>query len=189
MPIITQINDLLGGPTGTPAALMGGTSSGYSALSQSASFLALRAEIYSTTAQTPLEGLMKRHVRLTHPGIDDEVVERLFVKNRLILDKDRTELAKIVAILTGAKVFTPSEIRAIWGVDPLTMAQSEELLKWIKDTNTKQSPGTSGDSILADKLETDTNNQNSGSQSPAQRTRNESARGQRIGTNKGRGTV
>jgi len=56
----------------------------------------------------------------------------------LILDRDRTELAKMVAVLTAAKVFTPNEIRAIWGLDPMTEQQSEDIIEWIKNTTVKQ---------------------------------------------------
>jgi len=44
--LIDQINTSIGGPTGTPAALMGGESKGFTSLVHSSSFLALRAETH-----------------------------------------------------------------------------------------------------------------------------------------------
>jgi len=140
LPIIDQINGLLGGPSGTPSALLGGDTKGYTSLNKSTSFLALRAEIYSNVIQNKLEDLMKRHINIVRPGIPDEVVNRLYIKNRLILDSDRTELAKIVSILTTAKVFTPAEVRSIWGLDPLTEKQAQDLSEWL--TSQKSISGT-----------------------------------------------
>lgn len=185
MPIITQINDLLGGPTGTPAALMGGETAGFSALNQSASFLALRAEIYASTIQLKLEELMRRHIRITHPNISEDIVNRIHIKNRLILDRDRSELSKIVAILTGSKVFTPSEIRAIWGLDPMTMKQSQELLEWIKVTDNKP-VGSSTEKQTANAASRKSSSPTGDRQTPGQRERNEQTQGDRAGQNRGR---
>lgn len=138
MPIIDQINGYIGGPTGTPAGLMGGESKGFTSLVHSASFLALRAEIYSGVIQRKMEDLVRRHISIARPGIRKEVRDRIIIQNRLILDRDRTELAKMVAVLTAAKVFTPNEIRAIWGLDPMTEQQSEDIIEWIKNTTVKQ---------------------------------------------------
>ena len=93
----------------------------------------MRADVYATRIMTSLEGLLKRHVRMVRPGISDEIVDRLFIKNRLILDRDRTELAKIIAVLNETNVFTPTEIRNIWGLDPLTEQQANEIALSIRN--------------------------------------------------------
>jgi len=152
MPIIDQINQLLGGPTGTPAALMGGESKGFTSLVQSTSFLALRAEIYAEVIQRPLTELMKRHVKLSRPGIRASVVDRLFIKNRLILDRDRTELAKMIAVLTASKAFTMDEIRAIWGLDPATEKQVEEIIEWLQSTASPSGFGATSGAQASDDL-------------------------------------
>lgn len=180
-PIIEQINALLGGPTGTPAALMGGESKGFTSLVQSTSFLALRAEIYAEVIQRKLEGLMKRHVKLARPGIRTSVVDRLYIKNRLILDRDRTELAKIIAVLVASKAFTMDEIRMIWGLDPATEKQVKEIIKWFKSTAPAQQrpqQGTSGaqasDDLLKRKQSTSAT---AGQESPGKRSRDLNQRG------------
>jgi|GEM_PF-4334076 len=179
LPIIDQINSLLGGPSGTPSALMGGESKGFTSLVHASSFLALRAEIYASVIQKKLEELMKRHIRIVRPGIDDAVVNRLFIKNRLILDRDRTELAKIISVLVGAKVFTPSEIRAIWGLDPLTEHQFEELIDWLDNTQSKGF-GNSPRSVSDDLLGRDQASPTGGMQTQGKREREINSRGDRI---------
>ena len=121
---------------------------------------------------------MRRHVGITHPGIGDDVIDRIFIKNRLILDKDRAELAKIVAILVGAKVFTPDEIRSIWGLDPMTEKQANALLEWIKDTNPK---GASPDKVLSTENNRNTDSPTGDQESPKQRDHNSLTRGERLG--------
>ena len=101
----------------------------------SSSFTAMRADVYAQRIMASLEELMKRHVRMVRPGISDEIVNRLYIKNRLILDRDRTELAKIIAVLNETNVFTPTEIRNIWGLDPMTEQQAKEIQEQLKATN------------------------------------------------------
>ena len=132
--IIDQINSLISTPTGTPGALVGGESKGFTSLLHSSSFTAMRADVYAQRIMSSLEELMKRHVRMVRPGISDEIVNRLYIKNRLILDRDRTELAKIIAVLNETNVFTPTEIRNIWGLDPLTEQQAKEISEQLKAT-------------------------------------------------------
>jgi len=172
-PIIDQINNLLGGPTGTPAALMGGESKGFTSLVQSTSFLALRAEIYAEKIQRKLTEVMKRHVKLARPGIRAAVVDRLYIKNRLILDRDRTELAKIIAVLVESKAFTMDEIRRIWGLDPATDAQVAEIRKWLKMINPVQkTTGTTGKQAADDLLKQKQNTApTAGQESPGKRSR------------------
>jgi len=189
-PIINQINELIGGPTGTPPNLMGAGSGGggFTSLNQASSFLALRAEIYLDTIKQEYEALVRRHVQMIEPGIKEEVVERLVLKTRLILDKDRTELAKIAATMQVTKSFTTSEIRAVMGKDPLTEEQEEDLKTWIEDT---QNPGAgvadqSGQTnkdiaagLKGEKQDSPTSDQ----QSQGQKDRNNNTRGDRRGGN------
>jgi hypothetical protein len=183
--ILDQINQLIGGPTGTPPNLMGSGESGggFTSLNQASSFLALRAEIYLDTIKEKYETLLKRHVSMVEPGINEEIVERLELKTRLILDKDRTELAKIVATLSTTKSFTVSELREVMGKDPLTEDQEEELKKWIEDT---QNPGAgeegnSADDVAASLTDEEADSPTSDQESPGQRDRNSNTIGDGIG--------
>jgi hypothetical protein len=124
---LDQINQLIGGPTGTPSALMGGESKGFTSVIHSSSFLAMRAEIYATVIQKKLEELIKRHVGIVRPGIRKKTVDRLYIKNRLILDRDRAELAKIIAVLAPTNVLTTNDLRRVWGLDPLTDEEMKQI--------------------------------------------------------------
>lgn len=183
--IIDQINSLIGGPTGTPPNLLGSGESGggFTSLNQASSFLALRAEIYLDGIKQRYEQLAKRHVMMVEPGIKEEIIERLTLKTRLILDKDRTELAKIVATLNTTKAFTNSEQREIMGYDPLTDEQEADLKEWVKET---QNPGageggmtdeTEAAKLLSEKQDSGTGDQ----ESAEQRNRNTNTRGDRRG--------
>jgi len=177
-PIIDQINGLINGPTGTPSALMGGESKGFTSLVHASSFLALRAEVYAGVIQEPMEKLIKRHVTLQRPGIRSEVVDRLYIKNRLILDRDRAELAKIVAVLTESKAFTMDEVRAIWGLDPATEEQVEAIKTWLEVTNPAPEPfGGDGNRETPGRVSQDI--QNRGENSEGLATRGMESQGQR----------
>ena len=165
-PIISQINTLIGGPFGTPGELLGGTDTGgATSLAQSSTFFALRAEMYLDPIREAFEILVRRHINMVEPGIDQKVVDRVVLKTRLILDKDRIELAQMISVLAGAKALTVTELREIWGLDPMTDEQELALTDWITTT---QNPGagdpnsdpTSPDEALADangKKNTDNN--------------------------------
>jgi hypothetical protein len=187
-PIIDQINALIGGPSGAPPALLGGSgeTGGFTSLVHASSFIAMRAEVYLDGIREMIEKLVRRHINMIEPSIKQEIVDRVILKTRLILDRDRAELAKIIAVLAGARAFTTSEIRAIWGLDPMTEEQEEALKEWIAST---QNPGAglegekSPDRAEADLLERGTGegSRTGDQQSPAQRDRNELTRGDRAG--------
>ncbi len=90
----------------------------------------------------------------------------------------------MVAILVGAKIFTPAEIRAIWGLDPATEKQAEEILKWLKATGEASGAGMSAERVLANENEkgggTGEGEKTADQQSQGQRDRNEFARGDRL---------
>lgn len=182
-PIINQINTLIGGPTGTPPDLLGGggDTAGFTSLVHASSFLAMRAEIYLDTIKDKIEELVRRHINMIEPGINQEIVDRIQLKTRLILDRDRTELAKIISVLSGSKSFTTTEIRSIWGLDALTEDQEQDLIDWVTKT---QNPGAgvrTPDQAAADINDQDVTSQNPSrdQESQGQRDRNLITRGDR----------
>jgi hypothetical protein len=182
--IIDQINQLIGGPTGTPPNLLGSGESGggFTSLNQASSFLALRAEIYLDVIKQKYEDLVKRHVSIIEPTIKEEVVDRITLKTRLILDKDRTELAKIASVLSTTKSFTTSEIREIFGKDPMTEKQEEELKEWIEDTqNPGAGEGRTAEETAAEVEGTNPDSPTGDQESQGQRDRNQITVGDRRG--------
>jgi len=176
--IIDQLNSLISTPAGVPGALVGGESKGFTSLLQSSSFTALRAEIYADVITEALTDLMKRHVSIVRPGIREEVVDRLYIRNKLILDRDKSENAKIIATLVGTNMFTIDEIRAIWGLDPMTEKQAMSHLEWITAVGKSgKSPAEVTDDALDENIDSPTGDQ----QSQRQRDRNRTQIGERTG--------
>ncbi len=116
------------------------------------------------------------------PGIRQDVLDRIKIRTRLILDRDRTELSKIVSILVTAKAFTVDEIREIWGIDPLTEDQADDLVDWIKETNTGGGFGAmTPEEVAADENNSNPESPTGNQESAEQRRRNQNQRGERRG--------
>ncbi len=133
---LDQINSLIGSPMGAPGGLVGGDTKGFTSIVHASSFLAMRAEIYAAPIQLAFEDLIKRHVGIVRPGIRKSVVDRLYIKNRLILDRDRAELAKMISVLAPTGTMTINDMRKIWGLD----AATKEEMKMIKEFMKMKSP-------------------------------------------------
>lgn len=176
--IISQINTLINAPTGIPDALAGGGTKGFTSLQYSSTFSAMRAEVFANRITKALESLIRRHVTIMHPGIPKDIINRLYIRSRLILDRDRAELAKIVSTLAGVNGFTITELREIWGLDPLTSDQQAELLKWLEETG-GASPLNSPEQSSDDLEGNDTKSPTHGMETPGQRKRNINQRGDR----------
>jgi len=162
---------------------MGGESKGFTSVIHASSFLALRAEIYAGVIQNKIEKLMKRHVGIARPGIRATVVDRLYIKNRLILDKDRAELARMLSVMADTDAFTMDELRAVWGLDPATEDQLNSIIKWKKRLAKAESSGApkpfgGGVSETAeDLLRKKSDSPTGGQESAGQRKNNQNQRG------------
>jgi len=156
---------------------MGGESKGFTSLVHATSFLALRAEVYANVIQDKLEALIKRHIKLARPGIRSEIVDRVYIKNRLILDRDRAEIAKIIAVLTESGAFTMDEVREIWGFDPATDDQKEDIKEWLESKNPVQEAFGNEARDTTGRVSQDV--QNRGQNSEGLATRGNEAQGQR----------
>jgi len=163
---LEQIQQLIGGPTGTPSALMGGEGKGFTSLIQATSFLGLRAEAYAKPIQSKMERLIRMHIALSRPGIRKSVRDRITIKNRLILDRDRTELAKMIAVINETGFFTADEIRHIWGLGPLTTKQKRQITAQLKAKQPNQ--GDQGENLARQNPQSRT----AGQESPGARNNN-----------------
>lgn len=132
--MIDQIDTKISSVIGVPNALLGGESKGFTSLVHSATFLALRIEIYGDRPADALEDLMKEHCQLVHPSFEKELIDKVYIKRQLILDRDLLERAKVMATSSGTKALTLNELREFLGKDPLTKEQMEDHLKWLEDS-------------------------------------------------------
>lgn len=186
---IDQIDTKMSSITGMPEALSGGETAGFTSLEFSATFVTIRAEEMADTVKEGLERVMYKHLKAVHPSVDANTIKRVKIQTRLILDRDLTERAKIITILTGTKNFTPSEIRKIFGFEALTDVQQQEILDWEEQLNeivvrANETAGTGGKSpndtasdVAAEKKGAPTGNQ----QSKGKRLRDQNAQGERAG--------
>jgi len=147
--VINQIDGKISSLTGTPEALSGGETMGFSSIEFSGTFVSLRAEEMAEVCADGLERLMWKHIKAIHPAFKIADIKRVKIKTQLILDRDLTERAKVVNILTGSKIFTPTEIRDVFGKEALTDSEQEEINEWIKQT-ASLAPGKSQEDTAAD---------------------------------------
>jgi len=58
----------------------------------------------------------------------------------------------MIAVLTASKAFTMDEIRAIWGLDPATEKQVEEIIEWLQSTASPSGFGATSGAQASDDL-------------------------------------
>lgn len=131
--IINQLDQKISALTGIPEALSGGETGGFSSIEFSGTFVSMRAEETAELIGKSLNRVIWKHIKAIHPSFDIKDIKRVKTKHRLILDRDLTERAKVISILTGTKVFTPTEIREIFGKEAMTTAQEEEIQEYLQN--------------------------------------------------------
>lgn len=182
---IDQIDGKVSSLTGMPEALSGGETKGFTSLEFSATFVSMRAEEMARIISEGIERVLYKHLKSVHPSVKAEKIKRVKLKTQLILDRDLTERAKIITIMTGTKAFTPTEIRKIFGKEALTDIQQQEILDWEKQLNEiSKEEGTSGKGVndTSEKVAREIKgNPTKGQQSKAKRLRDNNAQGERAG--------
>jgi hypothetical protein len=128
--ILRQIEEAIARPFGIPASLMGKRGGGYTAEFLGSGFAVTRAEVITQKICNRLEELLRKHL-LAEFGFKEgsegyDIVQRIFIRQKLILERDKSEIMRRIAIMYEGP-FTPSEIRAEVGYDPLTPEQVEEI--------------------------------------------------------------
>jgi len=119
--LVQQQNLSICAATGVPmSALVGSLRGSYASELIVSSFATLRARNIAEKIKEILEDLLRE--QLADRFRD---AHKLFIKLQLILDKDRAELAREIALLAGTNCFTKTELRQLWGLPPLE--EEEEL--------------------------------------------------------------
>lgn len=180
--MLDQIDSKLSSQTGTPSALVGGDSKGFTSLIQSTSFLSMRAEVYTIKITKTWEKILRQHLTILHPGIGKDVIDRVYLKTKLILERDRNELAQIVSILAGTKAFTTSDLREVMGKEPLTQKEKDSIKEWVEDTNPKSDNVSSSKSVTDDAKKKKTDSATTGQESAQKRDNDRNSTGENAGT-------
>jgi len=100
----------------------------YAAAYLSTSFGLMRAEVIAEKAKESLEKLVRIHLKIKLQGkVSDDVLQRIQIATRLILERDRSELARQLALYDSTDAFTDDEIREMAGKGPLTTEQRKQI--------------------------------------------------------------
>jgi len=143
---IAQINDAISNAMGLPPV---SRNTSYASALMSGSFAILQALSVADIIKTQLEGVLRKSIQVKFGRRYDEVLNNLNIRLRLILEKDKTEIMRQVAIMRQSRCFTRTEIRAEWGLPSLSEDQKAEIDEMEPVDNT--APGTSSieDTIIA----------------------------------------
>lgn len=103
----------------------------------SGSFAVLQALSIAKIAAKGLENVLRRSLEVQFgPRFDERDRRKVKIRLRLILEKDRSEVMRQIAIMVDANnvmpTFTPTEIREEWGKEALTESQLEEIVNAMK---------------------------------------------------------
>lgn len=102
----------------------------YASALMSGSFAIMASESIANIIALELEDVMRRSIRIKYgPRFKESDLKKVKIRTRLILAKDKTEIMRQIAIMVDSGVFTPSEIRAEWGKEPLTLDQIAEIAR------------------------------------------------------------
>lgn len=147
---INQIDGKIAALTGTPEALSGGQQMGFSSIEFSGTFVSIRCEEMAELIADGLNRVIWKHLKAVHPSSKIADIKRVKIKTRLILDRDLSERAKVMSMMAGTKVFTPTEIREVFGKEALTNIEQEEIDGFLQSQIQLQAVGKSIGEVTAE---------------------------------------
>jgi len=178
--MINQIDTKISSLTGTPEALSGGEQMGFSSIEFSGTFVSIRAEEMAETIARALDRVVWKHLVAVHPSVKIADIKRVHIKTRLILDRDMSERAKVISVLGDTKIFTPTELRELFGKEALTTKEQEEIDDFLQSQIEMQVVATNINEVKGDgtattkgNLQKETGNNPTGNQQSKQKRINE----------------
>lgn len=135
-PLLQQMNSSIIAATGVPSVALGGGERSFATAYESSSYALMRAEAIAEKIGEGLLELIKMHFAKKYMARVPEDVEKLDIKLSIIMSKDKEELTRQASLMKETGVFTPNEIRAHLGFEPLTDEQKEEIKEMIESTST-----------------------------------------------------
>ena len=130
---VAQINESLSNCLGlTPVVRQ----QSFAAALMSGSFAVLQAVSLAEIARRGLEAVLRRSLEVQYgPRFKERDRRKIKIRQRLILEKDRSEVMRQIAIMIDANTvmptFTPTEIRREWGYEPLTPDEVDEIIDYM----------------------------------------------------------
>lgn len=131
---IAQINDSISNCLGLSPVTR---QQSFAGALMSGSFAVLMALSISKIAAKGLEKVIRKSLAVQFgPRFTERDLRKVKVRLRLILEKDRSEVMRQIAIMVDANrmmpTFTPTEIREEWGKEALTESQFNEIVRYMQ---------------------------------------------------------
>lgn len=103
----------------------------------SGSFAVMQALSIAKIAARSLEQVLRKSIEVQYgPRFNEQDRKKIKLRLRLVLEKDRSEVMRQIAIMVDANsvmpTFTPTEIRNEWGLEALSTEQVEEIRYYMK---------------------------------------------------------
>jgi hypothetical protein len=114
---ISQINEAISNAMGLPPV---SKDTSYASSLMTGSFAILQAISIAKIIKRGMELVIKKHIQVKYGVKFDDLIDKVKIRLRLILEKDKSEVMRQIAIMADTNDFTSSEIRAEWGLLPLT---------------------------------------------------------------------
>lgn len=120
---LAEMNKSIHHVTGMPAV----ADKSYAAAYWTISIGIARIESMAEDIKEAFEKLIRRHLRIKFPKSTDDILQRVFIQTKMILERDRAELATIISTLDSTDNFTEDELRKLWGYAKLTKDQRKQI--------------------------------------------------------------
>jgi hypothetical protein len=143
---IAQINDAISNAMGLPPV---SRNTSYASALMSGSFAMLQALSVADIIKAQLEAVLRKSIVVKFGKKYEDYLDNLRIRLRLILEKDKTEIMRQVAIMRQTNCFTDTEIRAEWGLPPLTVEQKADIYEMGPPQGTAVGTNSIEDTIVA----------------------------------------
>jgi hypothetical protein len=124
--LIGQINQTEVAATGVPFAALGGDLGSYATAYTASGFAIMRAMVIAKIITEGLVELIKLHFRAIKKYT--ELLDKFQIVIDLLLERDKTEVARRVSVMDNVSVFTDNELRNEFGYPDLTEDQKKEVM-------------------------------------------------------------
>lgn len=126
---LAQINEALSNAMGLPPVAR---DTSFASSLMSGSFAILQALSIADIVKTGFEKAMRKSIFIQYGERYKDLLPKLKIRLKLILEKDKSEIMRQIAIMVESRCFTPTEIRDEWGLEPLTDDQWAEIYEMVK---------------------------------------------------------
>ena len=148
--IIRQINSFVGTPIGAPEAFLGGKIENFAGTTMSALFSEMRIDVICKIIARGLEKMLRKHVKVVIPEVDEEVLDRIEIKVDSTLNQVALEKTKVALMMVNMGLYSKNEIRSVTGhngvvTEPFVKEVGGDVLGSSEDRQVADASRTTGD--------------------------------------------